>query len=358
MVQRGLEARNNERGFTLVELLVVIAIIGILVGLLLPAIQASRESARKIQCKNNLKQMSTGFLNHESAQGFFPSSGWGNKWVGDPDGGYGATQPGGWAYSILPYMEEGDLHAKANRLKDLAIAADAEAEVDRASVGVTLTLVTTIVPHFNCPSKRPAQLYPMYSGPEFSHGNLAVNMPDCSAASGCHVVRGDYLANSGNINRGDLAGPPLSWTPPLYPARKGTRLQNGISFECSEVRFGEVTDGTSKTIMLGEKYQDPDNYYTGADWFDNQCVYSGQDSDNNGYTGNGDGRPQTAVSHRPRQDQPGAAIGHLFGGAHAEGLHIAFCDGSVQFIDYNVDGRVWYTFGGRNDEEKPPRYID
>src|SRR5262245_27373597 len=102
--------RLLRRAFTLVELLVVIAIIGVLVGLLLPAIQASRETARKTQCKNNLRQMSTAFLNHENTQGFFPSSGWGNKWVGDPDGGYGATQPGGWAYSILPYMEYVALH--------------------------------------------------------------------------------------------------------------------------------------------------------------------------------------------------------------------------------------------------------
>lgn len=356
LVELPAASARQATGFTLVELLVVISIIGVLVALLLPAIQASREAARKTQCKNNLKQMSTAFLNHESTHRFFPSSGWGRSWVGDPDGGFGATQPGGWAYSILPYMEEAALHDKGNRIKDLAATADAEVEVDREAAGVTLTLVTTIVPYFNCPTKRPAQLYPMCSGPVVNHGNLAVNMPSCSGASSCYVVRGDYLVNSGNINLGDMAGPNLLWTPPLYPARKGTRLQNGISFECSEVRFGEISDGASKTIMIGEKYQDPDNYYTGADWHDNQCVYSGHDSDNNGYTGTNDGPNTTSL--RPRQDQPGVVIQQIFGSAHLEGLHLAYCDGSVQFIDYNVDGRVWYTFGGRNDEDEPPRRID
>ena len=96
--------------FTLVELLVVIAIIGILVSLLLPAVQSAREAARRSQCLNNLKQLGLGMLNHESAHQFFPSGGWGWYWVGDPDRGTGAEQPGGWVYALLPYIEEGPLY--------------------------------------------------------------------------------------------------------------------------------------------------------------------------------------------------------------------------------------------------------
>src|SRR5215211_6488872 len=92
--------------FTLVELLVVIAIIGILVALLLPAIQAAREAARRATCTNQLKQIALAWHLHHDAHKFFPSGGWGYYYVGDPDRGSGAKQPGGWAYSCLPYLEE------------------------------------------------------------------------------------------------------------------------------------------------------------------------------------------------------------------------------------------------------------
>jgi len=89
-----------------VELLVVIAIIGVLVALLLPAVQAAREAARRSQCQNNLKQMGLSALNYEGSQKAFPSTGWGWHWMGDPDQGAGKNQTGGWIYSLLPYIEQ------------------------------------------------------------------------------------------------------------------------------------------------------------------------------------------------------------------------------------------------------------
>ena len=100
-------------GFTLVELLVVIAIIGILVAILLPAVQSAREAARRIQCTNNIKQLALGCLNHQSAQGFFPTGGWTNGWQPDPDQRVGKPQPGNWLFCILPQIEMDGLYGMA-----------------------------------------------------------------------------------------------------------------------------------------------------------------------------------------------------------------------------------------------------
>ena len=105
-----LSGQRAKPGFTLVELLVVITIIGILVALLLPAVQAARESARATQCANNLKQLGLGVLQHEQAIRYFPTGGWGIYMVGDPNCGTGTKQPGSWFYNTLPYIEQPALH--------------------------------------------------------------------------------------------------------------------------------------------------------------------------------------------------------------------------------------------------------
>ena len=162
--------RCSKSAFTLVELLVVLAIIGILVALLLPAVQSARESARRTQCTNNLKQIGLAFQLHHEAVQFFPSGGWGFKWVGDPDRGFGKNQPGGWAYSIMPFME-------ANNLHDLG-KGGTPAQKKTAAV----QLMTTTREGVFCPSRRAAQLYDF--NPNTIGGNRP-NNPGLPGASHC-----------------------------------------------------------------------------------------------------------------------------------------------------------------------------
>ena len=137
---------QRRTGFTLVELLVVIAIIAMLVTLLLPAVQAAREAARRTQCVNNLKQLSLAWLNHESAHGHLPSGGWGWTWVGEPELGFGPEQPGGWVYNVLPFLEE-------SPIRDLAKGLEGQPRRD----ALTQT-IQTVFPMLHCPSKREAKL--------------------------------------------------------------------------------------------------------------------------------------------------------------------------------------------------------
>ncbi len=102
--------RRDRHAFTLIELLVSIAIIGILVGILLPAVQAAREAARRMVCQNHLKQIGLGFHMHHSSIGWLPTGGWGWDWTGDADRGFDERQPGGWTYNLLPFIEQNDLH--------------------------------------------------------------------------------------------------------------------------------------------------------------------------------------------------------------------------------------------------------
>ena len=128
----------------------MITIIGILIGLLLPAVQAAREAARRMQCSNNLKQLAMGCLDHESTYGFLPTGGWGPWVVGDPNWGGGKHQPGGWVYCILPFVEQ-RLAARHGRGTGY--------QFGRIPSTTNDTRFKPPVAIFNCPSRRPAQLF-------------------------------------------------------------------------------------------------------------------------------------------------------------------------------------------------------
>ena len=139
-------------GFTLVELLVVITIIGILIALLLPAVQAAREAARCLQCKNNLKQLALAALNHEETHHFLPTGGWGWMWTADPDCGFGKSQPGGWCFSILPYLEQQAVHDLGSDGSDTTIT--------NTQKSGALLRDQTPLQVLICPSRRKALVFP------------------------------------------------------------------------------------------------------------------------------------------------------------------------------------------------------
>lgn len=323
---------RHHKGFTLVELLVVIAIIGVLIALLLPAVQSAREAARRTQCQNSLRQVALGAYNHVDIHGFFPSGGWSWRWYADPNQGYGRSQPGGWAYSILPFIEE-------QAVRDLGAGETNPARLET----MMKTAAATPIPSFNCPSRRPPVPYP-YARTDL--GSLAGNMPNCRPGD-CQIARSDYAACSGNINAIDPNGPSslTSWKSFDWPHSKdkSNGFQSGVVYQGSEVKLRQIIDGTTKTILFGERYINSDRYVDGLASNDDQGMYIGYDFDTIAYTGD------TFEVYQPTQDTPGVNLWYYFGSTHPGVFYIAHCDASVQSIPYDIDETVWKAMGSRDE---------
>ena len=326
---------SGVRAFTLVELLVVIAIIGILIALLLPAVQSAREAARRMQCSNNLKQDALAALQHESAMGYFPTGGWGYGWVGDPDRGFGATQPGGFFYNILPFLEQQTIH-------DMGAG---ETDADRKK-DITLQMAQTPLAMFSCPSRRQPAAYPVRSS-----RNWLVNASKPSDLSQ-GWFRADYCVNGGSKQ--------VSWGygPSSYSAADvgngfadAEKLSsiNGLSYQRSQVTIAQIRDGTSNTYLLGEKYLRPEDYYSGDDHGDDEPALGADDLDMHCWTCYDPANPNGYGTFQPRADKPGYTTNVAFGSPHAGTFNVAFCDGSVRSMSYTVDRLAHKYLGDRED---------
>jgi len=180
------ETNSIRAAFTLVEMLVVIAIIGTLAGLILPAVQMAREAARNSSCRNNLYQITRAILNHETQRQAFPTGGWAPDWLGVPDGGAGAGQPGGWIFNILPFVEEKAVADLVGRTGN----PDVDAYVGSASGNGSQGLLTFPIPAFSCPTRR-SGLVPLPGGSY--HGRN-----DCTITTATQAARSDYAACGGS----------------------------------------------------------------------------------------------------------------------------------------------------------------
>ena len=345
---RQTHSSTAQRGFTLVELLVVIAIIGILVALLLPAVQAAREAARRTQCLNHIKQLTLGCINHHDIQGHFPTGGWGWNLVGDPNRGFGEDQPGGWIFNILPFIEETGLY-------DLGNDGNAFLITDQQKAGAR-HVVESPVATINCPSRRPGKVYAQ-SFPVF---NADTTPP--------HVTgRSDYAANSGTSFIQHFGGPECStdygqcvenytsrnlWLYQHRRVKSDPKILNGISHQRSEVKIRQVTDGTSHTIMIGEKNIPPKDYDTGSNSGDNETWCTGFNNDNfRGVIIFKMSSGEVIFVPHPDTDQDIRFPQNRFGSAHASTWNASFCDGSVRPLSYDIDTITILRLANRHDGE-------
>jgi type II secretory pathway pseudopilin PulG len=215
-------------GMTLVETIVIMVIVGLLGILLLPALQYAREATRRNSCANNLRQIGLSMYLHESAQTHFPTGGWSEAWVGDPDAGFSEKQPGSWIFNSLGYMEQDSVRS---------IAIGKSGEQKKAAL---TEMMAKPVAAFNCPSRRLPKAYPYYG-----QTLLNANFPD-------EVAKSDYVANSAVC--------------PQKGVTRRTELSQSLA---------RYSQGLSRIVFAGEKSLSPSEYETGNEGGDRLSMYVG-----------------------------------------------------------------------------------
>lgn len=332
-------ARNVQRAFTLVELLVVIAIIGILVALLLPAVQAAREAARRSSCTNNLRQIGLALMNYESTRGVFPAGDVRTRENNE------LKSLSSWVTHLLPYVEEANLHSEI----DFSVAYYEQPIADENDEGISFHHQYFQV--FECPS---------------DIGNEGLDLVRLESGVARYGARGNYAGNAG------FSGPDsgvwardIFWqqnglvTPDpegllLYNPRFGSERRSALRgfgpFMINrQLKIGQLVDGTSKTVGVSELLKSPGNDTRGVLHWGAGVLFlhtHRPNSEVQDVTRFCDNQPGT-----PCDDSTGVFgwFKHTARSNHPGGVNTMWMDASVRFTNDDVSEEAWLaasTFAG------------
>lgn len=353
-----MQVSRRVRGFTLVELLVAIAIIGVLIALLLPAVQAARESARRTQCANHLRQLGLALQNHEGARGALPAGFTSRPSEFPADSETGDAGPGwGWSAYLLPYIEESSTAALIDFDEPLWAPRHRE-------------LVRQTLPTFLCPSVSGPTL------PFFAEGEAAVHgqagAPLSIGGGQVELGRSSYVASHGQESCwGDCGAPGSmgliftniyrSTTEMVNIDGDPSRVADGPFYRNSATRFREITDGLSKTIFLGEHtsalsdkswagvvpgaYANPRRIVPGVNLPDTAATLTLVHAGPSGGELDITGEPIIHPINFPTNH-----VGQMVS-EHPGGGNVAMGDASVKFVNDDVRLIVWAEFSSINENE-------
>lgn len=325
-------------GFTLVELLVVIAIIGILVALLLPAIQAAREAARRAQCQSNMKNIALALQTYHSAKKRFPP--------GFVSTGPSSTESWAWSTFALPYLEEQAIYDRMRPAENFLQPVDGNRAGRRNLADMfaaaknnpqELEPLQTPLSIFRCPSDSTPPLIPVGDPPDplrtrtEDTGTWERHFNGANSPRGFQPSTSNYVGSKGMIDAGcppqsgSCNSPPTPWV-----SNKERCDNNGIFYGDSQVSVKHITDGTSKTFLIGER----DRFCLAATWIGVRNPCDGDEMWSSIW----------ATAHvwlKLNHPQTGAhnTCTEGFSSAHAGGAFFGFCDASVRWIndDINAD---------------------